>query len=145
MLPLQLEILGKSNSIDASCGSFDLRLLLVDDNEEITEVITFYCGAKKDIDCQVVNNGPQGLQRIRKEKFDLILLDVAMPGFSGWDILQSLKQDRLIEPMNIVVFTASSDQKLFNEMKNSGVKEVFKKPCSLDDLTELIEKYRPTT
>lgn len=82
MLPLLLEILGKLNFIDASCGSFDLRLLVVDDNEEITEVITFYCGAKKDIDCQVVNNGPQGLQRIRKEKFDLILLDALCLGLA---------------------------------------------------------------
>ena len=43
------------------------------------------------------------------------------------------------------IFTASSDQKLFNEMKNVGVREVFKKPCSLDDLTDLIEKYRSRT
>jgi CheY-like chemotaxis protein len=107
---------------------FGLRFLVVDDNEEITEVITFYCSAKKDIDCHVVNGGPQGLDRIRKENFDLILLDVAILGFSGWDILQSLKIDGLLESKNIVVFTASSDQKLFNDIKNAGVKEVFKKP-----------------
>jgi hypothetical protein len=41
------------------------------------------------------------------------------------------------------IFTASSNQMLFDEMKNSGVKEVFKKPCSIDDLAEVIEKYRP--
>jgi hypothetical protein len=41
-----------------------------------------------------------------------------------------------------VIFTASSNQRLFDEMKNSGVKEVFKKPCSIDDLAEVIEKYR---
>ena len=68
-----------------------------------------------------------------------------MPQFSGWDIIQSLKKDGLIESKNIVIFTASSDQKLFNEMKNVGVREVFKKPCSLDDLTDLIEKYRSRT
>jgi len=116
----------------------------VDDNEEITEVISFYCNSKKDIDCQVINDGPQGLERIREENFDLVLLDIAMPEFSGWDIIQSLKQDRLIESKNLVVFTASSNQKLLNDIKNSGLK-VFKKPCSLDDLTELMEKYRPTT
>jgi len=55
----------------------------VDDNEEITEVISFYCNSKKDIDCQVINDGPQGLERIREENFDLILLDIAMPEFSG--------------------------------------------------------------
>ena len=122
-----------------------MRLLIVDDNEEITEVISFYCNSNKDIDCQVINDGPQGLERIREENFDLILLDIAMPEFSGWDIIQSLKQDRLIESKKIVIFTASSNRKLFDEMKNAGVKDVFKKPCSLDDLTELIEKYRPST
>jgi CheY-like chemotaxis protein len=122
-----------------------LRLLVVDDNEEITEAITVYCRAEQTIECEVVNEGQQGLERIRNDKFDLILLDVAMPEFTGWDILQSLKKDGLVESQNIVIFTASSDQKLFNEMKNSGVKEIFKKPCSLDDLTELIEKHRPTT
>ena len=120
------------------------KILVVDDNEEITEVISFYCNSKKDIDCQVINDGPQGLERIREENFDLILLDIAMPEFSGWDIIQSLKQDRLIESKNLVIFTASSNQKLLNDIKNSGLK-VFKKPCSLDDLVELIEKYRPRT
>ena len=122
----------------------DSRILIVDDNEEITEVISFYCNSKKDIDCQVINDGQQGLERIREENFDLVLLDIAMPEFSGWDIIQSLKEDRLIESKNLVIFTASSNQKLLNEIKNSGLK-VFKKPCSLDDLTELIEKYRPST
>ena len=122
----------------------DSRILIVDDNEEITEVISFYCNSKKDIGCQVINDVQQGLERIREENFDLILLDIAMPEFSGWDIIQSLKQNRLIESKNLVIFTASSNQKLLNDIKNSGLK-VFKKPCSLDDLTELIEKYRPGT
>ena len=120
-----------------------MRLLVIDDNHEITEAITFYCGTEKDIDCQVVNDGHEGLERIRNDKFDLILLDVAMPDFSGKDVIESLKQDELIESTNIVIFTASSNQRLFDEMKNSGVKEVFKKPCSIDDLAEVIAKYRP--
>jgi len=109
----------------------------------MTDAIVFYCSTEKDIDCHVVNDGQEGLERIRNDKFDLILLDVAMPNFSGGDVIESLKQDRLIESKNIVIFTASSDQRLFNEMKNSGVKEVFKKPFSIDELTKLIEKYRP--
>ena len=120
-----------------------MRLLVIDDNHEITETITFYCSTEKDIDCQVVNDGQEGLGRIRNDKFDLILLDVAMPDFSGKDVIESLKRDELIDSTNIVIFTASSNQRLFDEMKNSGVKEVFKKPCSIDDLAEVIEKYRP--
>ena len=115
----------------------------MEDNLEISEVMTVYCGFKKDIDCKVVNSGQEGLERIRNDKFDLILLDVAMPDFSGKDVIESLKRDELIDSTNIVIFTASSNQRLFDEMKNSGVKEVFKKPCLIDDLAEVIEKYRP--
>jgi len=118
-------------------------MLLVDDSHEIAEAVSFYCGAKN-IDCRAVDNGQEGLERIRKDKFDLILLDIAMPEFTGINMINSVKQDGSIETKNIVVFTASSNRKMLDEIKNSGVKEILRKPCSLDDLTELIEKYRPS-
>ena len=122
-----------------------LRLLIVDDNEEITDGITYYLSTDQTIDCEVTNDGPQGLKRIRNDKFDLILLDLAMPDFSGFDIVKSLKQDGLLESKNIVIFTASTDQRLFDEMKKAGIKDIFKKPFSINDLTALIDKYRPRT
>jgi DNA-binding response OmpR family regulator len=128
-----------------SSFGFDLRILVVEDNDEISEAMSFYCSAKKDIECNVVNNGQEGLERIRNDKFDLVLLDLAMPDFSGWDVIKSLKQDESIKSKNIVIFTASSDQVVLNDIRDSGVKDVFKKPFSLDQLTALIEKYRPGT
>ncbi len=65
-----------------------------------------------------------------------------MPEFSGLDVIQTLKNENLLERRNIVVFTASSDQKVLEEIERSGVKAIFKKPFSVDDLTSLIEKYR---
>ena len=91
----------------------------------------------------MVNDGREGLERIKREKFDLVMLDLAMPEFSGYDVVRPLKQDGVLESSNIVVFTASSDPQILNEIKISGIKEVFKKPFSLDDITGLIEKYRP--
>ena len=120
-----------------------MRILVIDDNEEITEAIHFFCESMKDIECYMVNDGRQGLERIKREKFDLVMLDLAMPEFTGLDVIKSLQQDGIIESKNIVIFTASSDRTVLDEIKNSGVKEVLRKPCSLDDLVELIEKYRP--
>ena len=74
-----------------------MRILLVEDNLEISEVMTVYCGIKKDIDCKVVNSGQEGLERIRNENFDLILLDLAIPEFSGKDVIQSFTRDQLYE------------------------------------------------
>lgn len=65
-----------------------------------------------------------------------------MPEVSGLDAIKSLKEENLLEQKNIVVFTASSDQKILEEIGTSGVKAIFKKPCSVDELTTLIEKFR---
>ena len=102
-----------------------MRLLLIDDNEEITEAIGEYCRLAKDIDCQVINEGKEGLESIRNEEFDLIMLDLAMPEFTGLDVIKSLQQDGIIESKNIVIFTASSDRRVLDEIKNSDVKTKF--------------------
>jgi DNA-binding response OmpR family regulator len=120
-----------------------MRILVVEDNDEISEALSVFCGSRKDIESHLVNNGQKGLESIRNEKFDLILLDLAMPDFSGLDVIKSLKQDGFIESKNIVIFTASSDQTMLKAIRDIGVKEVFKKPFSLDELIALVEKYRP--
>ena len=119
-----------------------MKLLVIDDSKDITDVISFYCDSKG-LDCMVVNNGNEGLDIIcNNNEFDLILLDVAMPEFSGLDVIESLKNENLLEHRNIVIFTASSDLKLLEEIGRSGVKAIFKKPCSVDDLAALIESFR---
>ena len=70
------------------------------------------------------------------------LLVGTMPEFSGLDVIKSLKNENLLERRNIVVFTASSDPKVFEETERSGVKAIFKKPFSVDDLTALIDNFR---
>ena len=61
------------------------------------------------------------------------------------DVINSLKEEGSIESRNIVIFTASSNRKMLDEIKNSGIKEILKNPYSLNDLVAMIEKYRPNT
>jgi DNA-binding response OmpR family regulator len=118
-----------------------MKLLIIDDNKDITDVMMVYCDSKG-LDCTVINDGNDGLNLIRNSNdFDLIMLDLAMPDFSEKDIINSLKKDNLLDERNIVVFTAS-DRKVLEEIRNGGVKAIFKKPFSVDELTALIEKFR---
>jgi DNA-binding response OmpR family regulator len=121
-----------------------LKVLVIENNVEISEAIDFFCSERKDIDFEAINTS-QGLEMIRKENFDLILLDLGLPDFSGMDVLLSLRLDGLISSRNIVILTASSNQDLLHEIRDMGVKEIFKKPFSLDQLVVLIEKFRPGT
>lgn len=70
-----------------------MKLLVIDDNEEITEMISFFCTSIR-VDCTVVNDRKKGREAIHpNNELDLILLDVGMPDFSGVDIVNSLKQE----------------------------------------------------
>ena len=120
-----------------------MKLLVIDDNKYITDAIMLYCDSNGLDSCTVLTTGSNGLNIIRNnDEFDLILLDLAMPEFSGLDVIKSLKNENLLERRNIVVFTASSDQNVLDEIGRSGVKGIFEKPFSVDDLTALIEKFR---
>ena len=85
----------------------------------------------------------EGLETIRNNQYNLVLLDIAMPVFTGMDVMDSLQKDGLLQSRNIVIFTASTDPLVMTELRRRGANDIFKKPCSLEQLTELIEKYRP--
>lgn len=119
-----------------------MKVLLVDDNKDIAEMVRL-CLESQDIECKLVGDGRAGLQTIKENTFDLILLDLAIPEFSGFDIFKALKDEGLLESKNVLIFTASSvtDQEV-QEMLSSGAKGVLRKPLSIDDLTDAVERYR---
>jgi CheY-like chemotaxis protein len=121
-----------------------MKVLIVDDNEELTDAVKDFLDSI-DIECKVTNEGKEGLNEILTERgrYDLILLDMAMPQFSGYDVLDTLKTQGLLKSEQIVIFTASSiTGKSIDDFLAAGAKEVLKKPVSLDELSQVIEKYR---
>ena len=118
-------------------------VLVIDDNKDLTEVMCDYFDSQN-ILCKIINEGRKGLEEIRNEgvKYTVILLDLAMPEFSGYDVIDVLKKENVLDSKNIVVFTASSVTDMqIQELVARGAKGVLKKPVSLDDLNELMEKY----
>ena len=120
-----------------------MKVLAIDDNKEITDMLSLYFETQE-IDFKAVNDGKEGLQALKSEEFDLALLDLAMPNFSGVDVVAYLKKENLIESRNIIIFTASSvSNELFEDLKKIGVKGILKKPVDMNALEELIARFRP--
>ena len=125
-----------------------MKVLLIDDNVDLTEAVFDYMDMSG-IECKVIHSGKEGLEEITNQKgtYDLILLDVAMPELSGFDVLARLKagggDNSLLNEENIVIFTASSvGDSIIHDYMNQGVKEVLKKPVSMDELALIVEKYK---
>jgi len=115
-----------------------MKALLIDDNEEITEMLSQYL-TLKGFDCTVSSNGTDGLNQILSKKHDVVILDIAMPEFSGIDLINSLEKKGKIKEHKIIVLTASSvtDEELANIL-DKGVVATMKKPVDLSHLLEVV-------
>lgn len=120
-----------------------MKLLLVDDNKPITTMFSKYFKIKGH-DVFVANDGHNALQIIENEKFDAILLDLAMPNFSGRDIVEHLHKKGKINDKLIVSLTASSVSDADRDhLIACGLHSVLKKPIDPDELLNYLLKIKP--
>ena len=113
-----------------------MKILLVDDNESITKVISQYLTVQGH-KCIISNDGKTGLGIIQSEKFDTIVLDLAMPEFTGFDLLDSLEKYGLLKKLKIIILTAAElSENDIEKLLKRGVKKVLKKPIPLEMLEQ---------
>jgi len=118
-----------------------MKIHIIDDNDDITTMLSKYFTIRGH-SCSVSNDGHNGINMITTNHYDLVLLDLAMPEFSGFDIVEELKVTGKISKLNIVALTASSiSQELESVMKQMGVKAVLRKPIDPDELLNYLQQF----
>jgi CheY-like chemotaxis protein len=88
----------------------------------------------------VARKGEEGISLARKEKPDLILMDMIMPGMHGLEATIKLKEDPLTAEIPILALTIMSSPKFIQECYRAGIIGYLKKPCHPKILLESIEK-----
>jgi len=118
-----------------------LNILCIDDNQDITELCQTVLTSKGH-SVQVANDGKKGLDLIKKKESNLVLLDLAMPKYSGEDLVKELLKDGPINSYNIYLFTASViTEKSIDDLLKFGVKGYLKKPLRIDTLLNILKKF----
>ena len=116
-----------------------MKILGIDDNTDITELLdTVLNGSGHEY--TFVNDGKSGVKKIKENQYDLVLLDLAMPEFSGEDVLAELNKEELIKKQKIIIFSASSnsDSEMEELVSKQGAYTYVRKPVDVDKLLELI-------
>ncbi len=80
-------------------------ILVVDDDPEIVSMLTTRLG-NRGYKVSTASDGNRAIELAKRERPDLVLLDVMMPGKSGWEVARALKQDPLTQGIKIVMVTA---------------------------------------
>ena len=87
-------------------------------------------------------NGKEGVKLIEEQNFDAVLLDLAMPEFSGMDVIESLKKSNKLKDQKIIIFTASdaTDRLIGELVQNEGVSSCIRKPTDIEILITKVEE-----
>lgn len=113
-----------------------LKILLVDDEKELISTISERM-ALRNIEATAALSGPEAIQRIRKVDYDVVILDVKMPGMSGQETLRQIKQAKPQLP--VIMMTGHGSMKESLEAMNEGACDYLMKPVALEDLMQKIE------
>ncbi|MFA6410118.1 MAG: response regulator [Candidatus Buchananbacteria bacterium] len=86
------------------------------------------------------DTGKEGLKKAKKEKPDLILLDVMLPDTTGFEILPELKKDKVLELIPVIVLTNLGDAQTVSNILAAGGKEyLIKSDWSIDEIVKKIK------
>ena len=120
-------------------------ILVVDDDPEIEAMLSMRLG-KRGYQVTTASDGNKAIEMAKGEKFDVVLLDVMMPGKSGWEVARALKQDPVTQSIKIVMVTAIGEQ--VNELTSPlyGADAHIDKPFEFERLEKVIANLvaRPT-
>ncbi len=85
------------------------RILVVDDEPDIVELVSYNLG-KEGFKVSSASNGEEALNKIRKEQFNLIILDLMLPGIQGMEICRIIRNDPRTASAPIIMLTAKGEE-----------------------------------
>lgn len=116
------------------------RLVYVEDEPEMIDLVRLIL-ARRGYEIIGANGGREGLDLIRQEKPDMVLLDLMMPDMDGWDVYQQMKADESTQHIPVVIITAKAQSidKVLG-LHIAKVDDYISKPFSPQELVDSVEK-----
>ncbi len=112
------------------------KLLIVDDEEGYVSILSKRL-TKRNFIVKTALSGAQGIQELRRNDFDVAILDLKMEGMDGIEVLKIFKQ--MAPQLEVVMLTGHGSEQAAREGIKFGAFDYLTKPCELD---ELVEKLR---
>jgi two-component system phosphate regulon response regulator PhoB len=114
------------------------RILVVDDEEDILELVRFHL-AREGYQLTLAASGEEALKQAKREAFDLIVLDLMLPGLDGLEVAKALKADAKTQAVPIIMLTAKGEDADVVTGLEIGAEDYITKPFSPRVLTARVK------
>ncbi len=126
-------------NIDSENGNIGSKILIVDDEPDIREIVKLSL-EKEDKKVKKAKNGLKALELLKKESFNLILLDINMPKLDGWETAKEIRKNSKTRDVPIAMFTVeklSLEKIIKKDLK--GIVEYIEKPFNREEIVKKVE------
>ncbi len=122
-----------------------IRILIVDDDRDIRIFISTYLNS---LNCEAdqAENGKKALEKLKTERYDLVIMDMNMPEMSGYDTVEKLREwerEHGRGPIPVIAFTGDASREAIDKCIDSGCTTYMSKPLRGDVLVKAIELIIP--
>jgi DNA-binding response OmpR family regulator len=117
-----------------------MKKILIADDEAHLRLLVRKTLEEDDFDLIEAPDGSAALELVRKEHPDLVILDWMMPGMTGVQVLEALREDKETTATPVIMLTARSQKVDRNQIVRLGVRGYLVKPFSPLELIQLVEK-----
>ena len=117
-----------------------IKILVVEDEPAVAALMTFLL-SRAGYDVKTAFTGQRGLELATKRKFDLITLDVDLPGVNGFDICRELKQRWISHHTPIIFLSGNALEERRATALELGAVDFIAKPFIVDDFLERVASY----
>ena len=117
------------------------KVLIIDDDKELCTLIQRSV-LSEDIEADFCNNGKAGLVKLKEKDYQLVILDIMMPGMDGFETLEQIRKE---SSLPILMFTSKNDSTSKVRGLRAGADDYLTKPFDMDELIarmiSLIRRY----
>jgi DNA-binding NtrC family response regulator len=113
-----------------------IRVLLVDDEEDFRKTLANRLGKRK-FEVSEAPGGMEALDSLARQAFDVVVLDVRMPGMDGLEVLKRVKESHPLT--EVIMLTGHASVESGIEGMRLGAFDYLMKPCDINDLTVKIQ------
>ncbi len=114
-----------SNLVFSETDGQGKHILIVDDNR-INQVVTQRILEQKSFSCDLSDNGLDAIEKIKNKDYDLVLMDLNMPGISGLEATRQIRKFNKTLP--VIALTAVEIEEVRKEIKEAGMNDIIVKP-----------------
>lgn len=116
----------------------DVHVLVVDDEQLVTKVLSGILVGLGVRDVHVASTGEKAAELLKENEYDLVLSDILMPGMGGRGLVRFIRED--LGKTDLPVYAVTADSTGIEEFRELGFSAVFVKPFTRDNVSALLRK-----